>query len=587
MFLYSNLNNNIYYLILTSLILLTKIAYSSLECIQEKNYCKECNITSQLCQKCSNISFYPDQNGGCSSSQNCLISKEGICLKCDNNFFLSEDNQCSKANFCLKTNKENLKCLICKPGFILTNNGECSFTKNCLKANPKTSVCLECESNYYYDLDNYECKSNLINDKLNFCLKVFNNNCIECIPNYYLSIDNQCVNTKNCKISKNGICTNCTYGYYLSLKDKKCVETDNCLYVNSNSECQECKEEYYYDKSLHKCILRDEKNSNLINCKIVLNKNECYRCDKDYYLNMTDLLCYKNTEINNKFYKCSRTDNNALNCEECVNNYYLGSKNKKCSEIQGCSLYENNQCFSCENNLCHDLKSDLCFPMKITNETNNKEFNKFCINCYETNPEGNSCSKCAEGYYIGENGVCINTYNCEEAFEAKCLKCKDNYCLNEENSCLLTEINNCLKCENGDIYNTKCTKCNPGFVLNENNICLKCGNDCKTCLNENNCLECFDGFYLSKNENNEESDKYLCKKCKEGCKRCLNENECLTCDDNYYEEKENGEIKCIICPEGCDDCTNKFNCIKCKNDYKLISIKGENYCIRTKRINDW
>lgn len=31
----------------------------------------------------------------------------------------------------------------------------------------------------------------------------------------------------------------------------------------------------------------------------------------------------------------------------------------------------------------------------------------------------------------------------------ECLKCKDNYCLNEENSCLLTEINNCLKCENG------------------------------------------------------------------------------------------------------------------------------------------
>ena len=90
----------------------------------------------------------------------------------------------------MKTNKENFKCLICKHGFILTKNGECSFTQNCLKANPKTSVCIECENNYYYNLDNYECKSNLINDKLNFCLKVFDNNCIECIPNYYLSLDN-------------------------------------------------------------------------------------------------------------------------------------------------------------------------------------------------------------------------------------------------------------------------------------------------------------------------------------------------------------------------------------------------------------
>ena len=94
---------------------------------------------------------------------------------------------------------------------------------------------------------------------------------------------------------------------------------------------------------------------------------------------------------------------------------------------------------------------------------------------------------------------------------------------------------------------------------------------------KNNCLECFDGLYLS--------NKLTCKECNKGCKKCLNEKECINCEDNYYEENENGEIKCINCPEGCDYCSNKFNCIKCKNDYKLFSINEESYCIRTKKLN--
>ena len=168
MLFYSNHNNNIFYLVITLIIIQINSIYSLPECIKGKNYCEECDILNQLCQKCSNISFYPDQNGGCSLTKNCILSNKGICLICENGFYLSEDNQCSNTNFCLKTQKENSNCLICKPGYILTNNDECTFSKNCLKADPKTSICIECENNYYYDLDNYECKSNLINEKYNF-----------------------------------------------------------------------------------------------------------------------------------------------------------------------------------------------------------------------------------------------------------------------------------------------------------------------------------------------------------------------------------------------------------------------------------
>ena len=68
---------------------------------------------------------------------------------------------------------------------------------------------------------------------------------------------------------------------------------------------------------------------------------------------------------------------------------------------------------------------------KILFHENNKEFNKFHINCFETNLEGTSCYKCLNIFYLGENGVCINTFNCEESYDGKCLKCKDNNYLNK------------------------------------------------------------------------------------------------------------------------------------------------------------
>ena len=563
-----------------SISLLINISFSLQECIKGKNYCSECSTSSHICQKCTNNSLYPDLNGGCSSTKNCLISNDGICLKCDKNFYLSDDKICSSTNFCLKTNNINSKCIICKPGYILTINDECSLTKNCLSANPKTGMCIKCEQNFYYDLDKYECKSNLENNKFNFCLKSLKNNCIECLPYFYLGLDNQCSISKNCKISENGICTSCFMGYYLSLLDKKCTNTENCLKVNdSNEECEECKEEYFYDYSLHKCILRDiKKNNDIKNCLSVTSNNNCYKCKNNYYLNMTDFSCYINNIRNNKFYKCAKTDINAEYCEECVSDYYLSSINKRCSDKFGCAYYFDNKCLMCEDYLCHDLRADLCLPKNISSYFDYKEFNKFCINCYQTTKEGTGCSICDEGFFVGENGVCINTEYCDEAFNGKCLKCKDNYCLNEKQVCLSTDTNNCLKCENEDIYYSKCTECAPGFILNEHNICLKCENGCKSCTDENNCLECFIGFYLV-NENG----KFTCKECDKSCRHCINENECLTCNDNYYKENEGGEIKCVKCPEGCEDCIDKSICIKCKKHYKLINEHGYFYCMRIKK----
>ena len=249
--------NNIFY----SIILLINFTFSIQECIEGINYCLECMSSSQICQKCSNNSYYPDLNGGCSSTKNCLLSKDGICTKCYENYFLSNDNICTTTNFCLKANVMNSKCLICMPGYILTINGGCSFSEKCIDSDPKRGICKLCEDNYYFDLDNYECKSNLEKNKFNFCLKSLQNNCIECSPSFFLGADNRCSNSKNCKFSENGTCTECSSGYFLSLNDKICTNTQNCLRANNSKwECEECIKEFLYNNSIHKCIVRDDKN---------------------------------------------------------------------------------------------------------------------------------------------------------------------------------------------------------------------------------------------------------------------------------------------------------------------------------------
>ena len=51
-----------------------------------KNYCNECDEDKKICKKCDE-GYFPDENGGCSYSNNCAVSYKGICLECKENYF--------------------------------------------------------------------------------------------------------------------------------------------------------------------------------------------------------------------------------------------------------------------------------------------------------------------------------------------------------------------------------------------------------------------------------------------------------------------------------------------------------------------
>ena len=61
------------------------------KCILGNNYCKECEEDSKLCKICED-GYFPDQNGGCSYTNNCEISSQGQCIKCKDNYILIGEN---------------------------------------------------------------------------------------------------------------------------------------------------------------------------------------------------------------------------------------------------------------------------------------------------------------------------------------------------------------------------------------------------------------------------------------------------------------------------------------------------------------
>ena len=63
------------------LILFSFISNSNKKCIEGKNFCILCELSTDLCKKCESEVFRPDSKGGCEGSKKCQPN-ENHCLKC-------------------------------------------------------------------------------------------------------------------------------------------------------------------------------------------------------------------------------------------------------------------------------------------------------------------------------------------------------------------------------------------------------------------------------------------------------------------------------------------------------------------------
>ena len=472
--------------------------------------CEKLNQKNGLCEKCKENYFLNKGDHRCIDIENCYESIFGICNKCidryyynkieneckmqtdmfykcklsinnktcdicDENYYLAENGKCAQVNFCLNS-VDYGRCEKCISGYYLIGSGykaTCTITNYCNQADKDTGLCLECIEGYYLDYKDGKCKSNKNNDEFKYC-KISEQVCKECIIGYYLGEDSKCSNTKGCIESENGICLSCSDNYYYGL-DKKCSLIEHCINSLNENECNECKDDYCYNKITKQCFFAENQ---LKNCKIAyVIADKCFSCKNDFYLNQTDNLCYSNKEKGN-FYKCEITNYNAEKCFRCIDGYYLGYKYNRCSFIHGCEYSEDDsKCNECNNNYCLDIKTGKC-------ENNNlvKYENKiFYYRCNRTNEEGDRCEFCLDGFSLNEDGLCIDKNSCKEEKEGKCTKCPSNdedrvfhyHCLNDVFGCVETLLENCLECNDILDFN-KCSKCIDGYELNsETNKCYK------------------------------------------------------------------------------------------------------------------
>ena len=461
-----------------------------------------------VCQKCEEGYYLNYGDKKCTETENCFESMFGLCILCKEGFYLNKkENKCEekngdflfckqtidgiscdicdsgtymdevgicvKSNFCSKS--LNGKCEKCKYGYYLSsNNGYCTNTDNCSNADKDTGLCLECNIHYYINSQDYICHSNIEDNEYKYCKQIDDNNCVKCEKGYYLGKDNKCTFTPNCEESDNGKCILCDEKYYLGL-DSYCSETEHCIYTRYNN-CRECEDGYYYSPIDKKCF-NSKGIKSLENCKytcIYPDGIRCCECKDNYYLNSNQTLCIDNSE-EGPLYKCSFVDEKGEKCWKCIEGYYLGTEDKKCTLINNCKTSENEKtCLECDQYFCLDAKNGNC----VSNEFLDDENIKIYFACEKTNKEGTSCEQCMEGYEVNEEGYCVDVENCEEKKDGKCLKCKSEinkngfyYCANDVFGCIEGNFENCLRCDNLlDLY--ACTECKEGYEINKSGYCV-------------------------------------------------------------------------------------------------------------------
>ena len=532
------------------------------KCSPGKNYCDECDEKGEICDYCEK-GFFADINGGCSYTEYCDISDNGVCLKCDKDFYLIGNSQFSfckyKALFdfmyCEKINFGTGKCEICENPFQLSvSDGKCVETKNC--AQSTYGVCDKCLAGYYLDKTDDKCKK--YDEKFYNCL---------------ISLDGE-------------TCNQCIKGYYLS-EDKLCSLSNNCLKTKLGSDCLKCKDDYY--------LSRDNTCTTERRCaKGNKETGKCESCENDYYLDIETGKC--KSYQNNEFKYCAIA--NSDKCLACIMNYYLG-EDSKCSSSQHCVESENGECIECEEDY-HLGDDNKCFNIE---------------NCLRFDFKG--CSQCKESYYydtITEKCLPENSFfsNCARAYGWYCQECKDGYYLNSvDKKCYSNEKEgNFYKCKNTDFYALMCLECEEGYYLGTTDYkCSKIKGCAVSGENENECVKCDDNYCMNvktgKCLNNYQSPKseeeafyYACNSTNEEgteCEECKNDKYsiedgiCVNREDCVDDEctkcakiDDKGRPMCLNDVLGCVR-TRQYNCLKCDN---ILNLDACTECVKGYELNN-
>ena len=566
--------------------------------------------------------------------------------------------------------KCHLDCKTCSQKYndISTNCDECSnenyylLNGNCIQTCPEgyyptvfnsIKICKKCYKNCMA-CDQGEIYNNL--------LKLTNMNCLKCKKEEDPNDSNNLIENK---IQIEGNCFPIiTYTQEKIIFDitelnieqtqQSCLDYGKVI-IYGEYQCEEKQDNYYY-------VLNNDENTGVVkkcdiacsSCNgdkdILVGDTNCINCAEGYYKTQdsnTNCLLesqipvnYFKNDADNIFYKCYtycnkcteyyNSENDNMNCIECINDYYFVYQTNNCYDI---SFTENNDYFLSER----DNKFHKCYfsCLKCTQlELDEYHHNcDECINNYYFEYNTNNCydfSLLEKGYYF--DNFTINQEINEKPVFKKCYeKCKtcNNTLIGDNMNCIECKENYYKKNGTNNCYNEELIE--QGYFLN-NEIFYPCEENCKTCSNSktiingiesNNCLSCdntIKNLYLVSDLNNCEPESYkengyylketdsdikIFYKCYISCSLCdqgkeSDNHNCLKCKEDFYPLKNDPNIKnCYnaeemipqgyslirnywtICHENCDDCNISptynsknilinQNCISCYGDLHLV-----------------
>lgn len=214
-----------------------------------------------------------------------------------------------------------------------------------------------------------------------------------------------------------------------------------------------------------------------------------------------------------------------------------------------------------------------------------------CLTCADEE----TCSYCAEGYYLTEFDVCKKcSENCNYCEEDGCLECKKGMFIQDGEcvlkckkgyfgdtffqECTACWHDGCVDCDSGD----RCTECSDGYTLTNQGWCEECPDNCEECLN-GLCVKCAVGWFSDYTgmcvtsadcgfANYGEATTRTCDACPVGCSACASTTECTDCLTGYSMAAND---LCKGCDGSCEECADEI-CTRCKLGFYL---DASNQCV--------
>ena len=372
--------------------------------------CSECLkdfvliVNDKICKRKKDINISPK----CLEYENLgtIINPLYSCRKCDNNetLFKIKSNgvkNCSSRydnfSYCLEGEVEEdgtHKCTKCVELASVNNSNICNCNYDCF--GKYNRFCYKCDDKKLGNigcLASSGCEYFSSNDELD---------CNECKEGYFKYTKGQCfscndeiMNCEKCHFDERLKCDNCIGIFSPNANQDKCQINDCQEYPEISPGCIICKDklEEYMSKSICQSCKNGYfklKNGSCIYCKSEkYGGPACYECGYEKNENgiETDNIickdCFSIGKFNQNYYKVCYTHSDY---------YYLNS-----------ALSSKGKCYSCK----YDL-SESCLDCEFLKDSEDNEKLK--------------CTFCAPGYYLNEDGKCINYFNkietipnCEES----------------------------------------------------------------------------------------------------------------------------------------------------------------------------